>query len=133
MARETSIEAYRYLVENGALAEMNKLVYHHLWLNGPTTQKKTERFYNDRTYTLRPRFAQLEKMGLIKPIGTEKCAETGRSNILWDVTERVYPLPLFEKSNKKEALIQRVSRFYDKVDVFYKAEVQEIFNMINAL
>ena len=98
MVRETSKEAYFYLVESGKLAKANRTVYGHLFHNGPTTQKKTERALGDTTYTMRPRFAQLERMGLIKIVGKEKCEETKRSNILWDVTPRVEPL----KDTKKE-------------------------------
>jgi hypothetical protein len=104
--RKTSIEAYRNLVERGVLSEKNSVVYKHLFTNGQTTQKKTERFFNDRTYTLRPRFAQLEKMGLIEPVGEEKCDETGKKNIVWDVTDRVYPLEVKPSENTKKRRIE---------------------------
>jgi hypothetical protein len=100
--RQTSIDAYRNLVEGGVLAEKNSVVYRHLFHNGATTQKKTERFFNDRTYTLRPRFAQLEKMGLIECVGEELCEETGKKNMLWDVTNRVHPLETQPASDTKK-------------------------------
>ncbi len=91
MIRQTSIEAYHYLVESGTLAKANRAVYKHLYYNAPTTQKKTERALGDTTYTMRPRFAQLERMGLIKYCGTTICLETNRTNMLWDVTDKIYP------------------------------------------
>jgi len=129
MIRETSIEAYRHLVENGILAEKNRVVYEYLWKNGATTQKKTERNFNDRTYTLRPRFAQLEKMGLIKVVGEINCEETGRKNLLWDVTDRVYPLPIKRKKDYTTELINKLKSFESKVDIFYKQEVREILGI----
>jgi hypothetical protein len=104
--RQTSIDAYRNLVEGGVLAEKNSVVYKHLFHNGATTQKKTERFFNDRTYTLRPRFAQLEKMGLIECVGEETCDETGKKNMLWDVTNRVHPLETQQTSDTKKNRVQ---------------------------
>ena len=106
--RETSIEAYIALVEENKLPKANRAVYEYLYKNGPTTQKKTERALGDRTYTMRPRFAQLERMGLIKVCGEIKCEETNRQNILWDVTSLMEPLPIPRKlsneAKKKELL-----------------------------
>jgi len=103
--RETSIEAYKLLVESGGLASANAKVYDHLYRHGPTTQKKTERYLKDRTYTMRPRFAQLFEMGLITHVGNSTCSETNRTNMLWDVTDRKVALPVTKKKNKvKEQL-----------------------------
>lgn len=106
--RQTSIDAYNNLIECGVLAEKNSLVYKHLFHNGATTQKKTERFFNDRTYTLRPRFAQLEKMGLIQCVGEVECEETGKKNMLWDVTDRVHPLEIHSTSITKKEKIKKI-------------------------
>jgi DNA-binding Lrp family transcriptional regulator len=139
MIRETSIEAYEYLVDSGTLAEMNRIVYKHLWHHGPTTQKKTERYYNDRTYTLRPRFAQLEKMGLIKSIGSEPCEETGRKNLLWDVTDRVFPINSeSEAKSRREELLHKISEVYHSMqkDLFcqqYMPGIKEIFQLANLI
>jgi hypothetical protein len=102
MFRETSVAAYRILVESGKLAKANRTVYDYLYHHGPTTQKKTERGLGDTTYTMRPRFHQLELMGLIKPVGKEKCRETGRKNLLWDVTGLSEPKELPKKESMKD-------------------------------
>jgi len=135
--RKTSKEAYRNLIDSGVLAEKNSIVYKHLFLNGATTQKKTERFFNDRTYTLRPRFAQLEKMGLIEAIGEEECSETGRKNTLWDVTSRVQPLELNKTSKTKK---DRVKDAVDSMrDLYFKRHTssdedwKEVVNLIKAI
>lgn len=115
--RQTSIDAYRNLVEGGVLAEKNSVVYRHLFHNGATTQKKTERFFNDRTYTLRPRFAQLEKMGLIECVGEEVCEETGKRNMLWDVTNRVHPIEIQPALDSKK---DRVKNALDALRQLYR-------------
>ena len=100
--RKTSALAYKKLVEEGTLAKANATVYKHLFLHGPTTQKKTERALGDKTYTMRPRFAQLDRMGLIQCVGTIKCDETHVENMLWDVTDRIDPLKFVKKKTKNE-------------------------------
>jgi hypothetical protein len=115
--RQTSIDAYRNLVEGGVLAEKNRVVYKHLFHSGATTQKKTERFFNDRTYTLRPRFAQLEKMGLIECVGEEVCEETGKRNMLWDVTNRVHPIEIQPALDSKK---DRVKNALDALRQLYR-------------
>ena len=113
--RETSAEAYYYLVESGKLAKANRAVYRYLYQNAPTTQKKTERALGDRTYTMRPRFAQLEKMGLIQYCGNTKCLETNRTNMLWDVTDRIHPIELI-KSNKPNNLKRCIAYIKKKME-----------------
>ena len=105
--RQTSMDAYINLIESGVLAEKNKIVYKHLFHGGATTQKNTERLFNDTTYTLRPRFSQLEKMGLIKAVGYEACIETGKKNMLWDVTDRIHPLDLKLTTNTKKNRVDK--------------------------
>lgn len=134
-ARKTSIDAYRNLVENGKLAEANRKVYKHLWYYGPTTQKKTERFLGDTTYTMRPRFAQLEKMGLIESCGTIICDETGVKNMLWDVTERIEP-KVIEKEKKVKDKKQELINMLEKLDLttsdmFIKKDLHDIISYVN--
>ena len=123
------------MVLSGKLAKKNRVVYKHLYHKGPETQKKTERFFNDRTYTLRPRFAQLERMGLITVAGEIKCEETGRKNLLWDVTDRVDPLELKGdlRHHTKYLLSEKSLELYDEADVFLKDKVAEIIRLINKL
>ena len=135
--RKTSKDAYRNLIDSGVLAEKNSIVYKHLFVCGATTQKKTERFFNDRTYTLRPRFAQLEKMGLIEVVGEEDCLETGKKNTLWDVTSRVQPLELKKTSKTKK---DRIKDAVDSMrDLYFKRHTssdedwKEVVNLIKSI
>ncbi len=135
MIRETSLEAYEHLVTNGTLAEKNRVVYDHLYNTGPTTQKKTERYFNDRTYTLRPRFAQLEKMGLIKVTGDEVCEETNRRNLLWDVTSVIEPKKDDKLSFKeaKEIILADIIKLGERVPMTYKGDFRKIYHKLKEL
>ena len=132
--RETSRQAYRELIEGGQLAATNRAVYKHLFKYGPTTQKKTERFLGDRTYTIRPRFAQLERMGLITLAGQTVCQETGKKNLLWDVTDRVKPIELPNRPLLKKQILDRIQVLNSRMWVDdQKNELLLIYQMIKEL
>jgi hypothetical protein len=49
-----------------------------------------------------PRFAELERVGVIAVVGEKDCSVTGRNVLLWDVTEKL-PIKL-EKEKKIKCL-----------------------------
>ena len=105
MVRETSLAAYKHLVENGTLSNRRRSVYSYLWLLGPATATQVGDWHGgDKTSSFRPRLAELERMGLIKTVGTETNPKTGVSNLLWDVTDLVEPIPLTRKQTKAEKI-----------------------------
>lgn len=92
MTRRTSIETYHAIKDNGLLSELRWRVYDLLFHHGPLTQmelcrKNADPGVQDRS--LMPRFAELEKMGVIEVIGERICTITGRMVLVWDVTDRL--------------------------------------------
>lgn len=135
MARQTSIEAYNYLVESGKLAKMNRVVYQYLYQHGPTTQKKTEKALGDTTDTVVPRFAPLKRMGLIIEVGKVVCEETRRNNLLWDVTDRKVPLEdtRISLKEKKDIILDKLETHGKNTPedtVVYKDELRDIYKYI---
>lgn len=101
MSRQTSIETYNIIKANGLLSERRWEVYSFLFENGPLTQTElTNRFPKGMENSLRPRFAELEKMGVIKVVDVRQCKVTGRSVYEWEVTDKL-PVKL-TKLNKIE-------------------------------
>jgi len=102
--RDTSLEAYKNLIQDGTLKRLKAVVYNYIYNHGPTTQKKAERAFADVNSSISPRFAELEKLGLISIVGKVFCEETNTNNISWDVTNRVNPLVLKKekKASKKQ-------------------------------
>jgi hypothetical protein len=97
--RSTSMAAYDYLVTNEILPERRREVYELLYLHGPGTSAEIIQHQlvgrEIRALTQsRARFTELRDMGLIRELGEVTCRVTGHEAILWDVTERVNPLPL---------------------------------------
>jgi hypothetical protein len=101
--RETSVEAYQYLVESGNLAKQHAEAYDILYRFGPMTTN--ELYQHTRSYehsidfrhNQNARMSELHRQGLIQKIGTRPCKITGRRVLLWDVTSRVVPLPIRPK------------------------------------
>ena len=52
-----------------------------------------------------PRFAELEKLGVIMPVGERKCAISGNRCIEWDVTAGLPVKPV--KKESKDQIIKR--------------------------
>jgi hypothetical protein len=94
--RQTSSEAYRYLIENDILGKRQLEVYTTLYRYGALTANEvfnlikttTNRNFRFDSNT-RARFTELRNMDLIEEMGTRVCSITGRKVILWQVTNRM--------------------------------------------
>lgn len=130
MQRQTSIDAYKNLVYSGVLAKLNATVYAYIWNYGPITQKQVERALGDKTYSIRPRFKPLEDMGLICIVGKEPCEETRKSNLLYDVTDRIKPLDRFEKRISAKKLEVGLCQAFKLLDssLFKDEQVEKFLN-----
>jgi len=90
LTRRTSIDVYHQIEAEGLLSKRRWEVYKHLFRHGPLTQREvtdqiSHKFAAERSYT--PRFAELEKMGVITSVGERACSITGRQVLIWDVTD----------------------------------------------
>lgn len=100
MVRQTSAETYRQIQANGLLGRVRFMVYDLLYAQGPLTAaqvhsllSKQHKYDHGGTYT--SRLSELRNIGVVRELGTCKCPLTGRTVILWDVTDK---LPIkFEK------------------------------------
>lgn len=114
--RETSEEAFRYLIESGILSEQRARTYTALYRRGPGTSAEIIMTMlagvKVRTLTQnRARFTELRDMGLARELGTVTCQVTGRRAILWDVTGRVEPLPLARRTKPtRSQLLEEVAQ-----------------------
>lgn len=110
MIRDTSIEVYHKIKDEGLLSKLRFEVYSTLFEHGPLTQMETCRKIRgprqDRSYM--PRFAELERMGVVRTIGERACRITQRNVLLWDVTKNL-PAPLERRETSKQK-IQRLTQ-----------------------
>lgn len=85
--RETSIESFHRIKENGVLTKFELLVYAAIFDIGPATIKEVCVKLAPRPETsISPVFARLERKGAIKTIGKRKCKITGYTVLNWDHT-----------------------------------------------
>lgn len=106
MIRETSIEAYKKIKENGLLSKINFLVYDCIAKHGPMTIKEvTEKLTDIPATSISPCFAKLENQGVLKTNGKRKCTITNMSSLEWDLTDNV------PNGKKRKATIRDLRQF----------------------
>ena len=84
MTRQTSIDAYNAIKENGILSARRWEAYDELYRRGPLTGQELAR--NTRTPGMWKRCSELAKAGVVQEVGTRICEVTGQHAIIWDVT-----------------------------------------------
>jgi|GEM_PF-2993311 len=90
MTRQTSIDVYREIKEQGLISKMQFEVYDKAFEFGPITQGETwdEHFSDLQRHTVAPRFAEMKKIGILAVVGKRKCRYSGRICEEWDVTSK---------------------------------------------
>lgn len=88
MARQTSIEAYNEIKDNGLLSKRRFEVYDVLFNQGPLTCRQVWGCFPHGTSTgsISPRLNELLDEGVVREIGTTVDPATNMTAILWDVT-----------------------------------------------
>jgi hypothetical protein len=96
MTRQTSIEAYNKIKENGLLSRRRWEVYDILFRLGPLTANETFNILKQEKYlnlsfdsNTRARFTELRELGVIMETQTRPCSITGMNVIEWDVTKEL--------------------------------------------
>ena len=91
MIRQTSIEAYNTIKENGLLSKRRWEVYDILFHHGPLTAhevvqvaRKQYPYANQTSFNAR--LSELKKEGVAIEVGSKTNEVSGVSNYLWDVT-----------------------------------------------
>ncbi len=97
--RTTSIQAYEQVKASGLVTGLRLKVYSALHECGPLTAHEVAQLPDLRTHQLdsvRPRFAELEDLGVIASVGERECTVTHMKALVWDVTDHV-PDEAFDK------------------------------------
>lgn len=95
MIRQTSIDTYKQIKDEGLLSRRRMQVYEVLFKHGPLTggqvAAKVKALYGQwgHSETIRNRITELRDLGTVSEIKTVACPITGRNSILWDVTKNL--------------------------------------------
>jgi hypothetical protein len=110
--RDTSIEAYKAITENGMLSDRRWRVYDILFHNGPLIGARVAELYyfqygrTSASETIRNRLTELRDMGVVRETGKTFDPNTGMTVIVWDVTSK---LPVtFVKQKTKTQIIREL-------------------------
>lgn len=88
--RQTSIDIYRHIEENGLLSKRRLEVYQCLYHHGPLSQNETSyKLRGKLDWGINPRFVELERMGAIKAVGERLDRHSGNNVTVWDVTSQI--------------------------------------------
>jgi len=105
MARDTSIEAFNKIKENGLLGKRQFEVYNWFFENGPATARDCYESLCRGKVILNPgsyitRISELKKMGSMIEVGERVDSDTKHRVYLWDVTSKI-PVK-FEKPKRQK-------------------------------
>ena len=82
--RQTSIDCYNKIREEGLLSNMRLIVLNAILENAPCTTSEALQNTKRKSIGFGSRFTELRNLGVIKEVGTKKCTVTGRTVIEWD-------------------------------------------------
>lgn len=137
--RSTSIETYNKIKSSGLLSNRRFEVYDMLYHSGPMTANDLVRLQKEKNPNANQtgwnaRFSELEKMGVIKAIGTKKDSISGNECVVWGCTDSL-PVKLVKLDRKalKKQLIKKIADLGANVDDTLKVPLREIYKLANSI
>lgn len=125
MVRQTSKAAYNAIRTNGLLSKRRWQVYDFVYHHGPCTAKEVTsalRKGDEDSGGYNTRLSELRDAGVVVEVGTRKCASSGHTVILWDVTDS---LPV--KVKRPKTRLQATREELKEV----KALLKESYGLLN--
>jgi hypothetical protein len=117
--RQTSIDCYNKIKEQGLLSNMRFKVYEAILKKAPCTSGEAFAIMTTKENQIsqsRARFTELRELGVIYEKGEKQCSITGRNVIEWDLTDR---LPINIK-NPNKTKKQRLDAALNSLRELYK-------------
>lgn len=133
--RQTSIEVYRKITENGLLSKLLLEVYSFLYHHGPCTA--VELFYKmgwhntSSNHNIASKLGTLRDRGAVVELGKRPCNITGNTVIVWDCSDKVPSPPTKEETNKEK--VKRLSHLLNWIVKKYPELREEIVQKSNEL
>jgi len=143
MVRDTSIEVYHQVEAEGLLSKRRFQVYECLFKHGPMTQNETFIKINLTANnvgrkelaqdSIKPRFAELKELGVIRETGKRPCKITNRKVYEWDVTSKLPNKDLIIRKStkeKKEEILNDIAELGKELPDDYKQDLRYIYRKI---
>lgn len=103
MTRQTSIECYNTIKENGLLKKLKWRVYDYIYHHGPVSQNEAYIALTSEGMnvgSIGTRFSELERQGAVTIVGTKLNPATGMEVYIWDTTNNI-PVKLEKPTRHK--------------------------------
>lgn len=132
-ARQTSIDCYNQIREEGLLSNMRFRVYSALLAMGkPSTTREVYATMNVIKQEA-TRFTELRKLGVIYEVQNRKCNITGRTSIEWDLTDRL-PIKIKKcnrtKKHKIDDALNSLRKLYKNKDTSTDQDWKTVADLI---
>ena len=137
--RQTSIDCYNEIKEQGLLSNMRFKVYEAILRKAPCTSGEafaTMTTKENQISQSRARFTELRELGVIYEKGEKQCSITGRNVIEWDLTDR---LPVNVKSSnktkqqKKNLALKSLRELYKNKDISTDEDWKIVADLIKSI
>ena len=136
--RQTSIDCFNQIKQEGLLSKRRLEVYEALLSSAPCTSSEAIR--NAKTtfgvFGVSSRFTELRDLGVIYEKGEKECSITGRNVIEWHLTDR---LPVnIKKSNKTKKqkiadALNSLRELYKNKDISTNEDWKTVANLIKSI
>src|SRR5687768_4770729 len=94
LPRQTSIQAYKKIQQNGLLSQNRLLVYRALYEWGPCTAGELSiHLMPMRHAAVSARLSELVRWKVAKEVGTKTCTKSGHTCLVFDVTDKLPVAP----------------------------------------
>jgi hypothetical protein len=137
--RQTSIDCYNEIKEEGLLSTMRFKVYEAILNNAPCTSAEvlsTMLSKNSAITSSRARFTELRELGVIYEVQNRKCTITGRTSIEWDLTDRL-PVNVKKtnktKNQKVNDALNSLRELYKKKNISTVEDWKMVANLIKSI
>ena len=137
--RQTSIDCYNQIKEEGLLSNMRFRVYEAILRKAPCTSAEvlsTMLSKNSAITSSRARFTELRELGVIYEVQNRKCNITGRTSIEWDLTDRL-PIKIKKcnrtKKHKIDDALNSLRELYKNKDTITDQDWKLVADLIKSI
>ena len=137
--RQTSIDCYNQIKQEGLLSTMRFKVYEAILKNAPCTSAEvlsTLLSKNSAITSSRARFTELRELGVIYEVQNRKCTITGRTSIEWDLTDRLpVNIKKINKSKKHRVndALKSLRKLYKNKNISTVEDWKMVANLIKSI
>jgi hypothetical protein len=109
--RQTSIDCYNQIKQQGLLSKRRLEVYEAILKNAPCTSNEALKDIYSGSHGLGSRTTELRDLGVIYEKTVRKCRVTGRNVIEWDLTDNLPIKPTQTNNTKKDKVTATLNAF----------------------